>query len=531
MNAFKTSLKYFLSSLIVLSSVSCIPDKQPETEPETPGQEIDAPSFETSYEAVRNMGVGWNLGNTLDTDIGSGHDGTDWELWETGWGQPVTTPELMMMMKEAGFGAIRVPVTWGWHMDADGKVYDSWMNRVNEIVDYVIDAGLYCIINIHHDTGADENDWLIADPEVFEEQKETYACLWKQIAERFRDYDHHLLFESYNEMLDSHASWCYASYAIGYDAASASASYEAINAYAQLFVDTVRSTGGNNLSRNLIVNTYGACNGAGSWNPHLIDPLKYMKKPADTVEDHLIFQVHAYPMIDNIPSMKNEMNQMFSDLNTYLASQGGPVIIGEWGTFSENPSLENMLTFVDYFVNKAKQSGMGTFYWMGLSDGMARSIPVFNHPEIAEAIVKAYHGDSFQPKIPKMSDYEYEYVVTYNNQWSELHLCNRTISLSDYVGISFELDKVPANGELHVKIYGESDGKEQYESVSAATATVTFKESDLGGKLQRVTLQYTKTQSYTITVKNAYLIRKDGSLEKTDISSFWGCDVFLRIVS
>ena len=71
-------------------------------------------------------------------------------------GQAVTTPALIAMMRDAGFGAIRVPVSWGVHMDADGKVYDEWMNRVQEVVDYVLDAGLYCIINVHHDTGADE---------------------------------------------------------------------------------------------------------------------------------------------------------------------------------------------------------------------------------------------------------------------------------------------------------------------------------------------------------------------------------------
>ena len=93
----------------------------------------DAP--EDAFAAVRNMGVGWNLGNTLDTWLRYGPDGTDWKAWETGWGQPVTTPELLLMMKDAGFGAVRVPVTWGVHMDPAGKVCDEWMDRVHEVVD------------------------------------------------------------------------------------------------------------------------------------------------------------------------------------------------------------------------------------------------------------------------------------------------------------------------------------------------------------------------------------------------------------
>ena len=167
----------------------------------------------TQYaEAVANMGVGWNLGNTLEPVWSGDTDGRDWRRWETGWGQAVTTPALIGMMRDAGFGAIRVPVSWGVHMDADGNVYDEWMNRVQEVVDYVIDAGLYCIINVHHDTGADEElAWLVASPEAYARNKAIYEGLWRQIAERFRDYDQRLLFESFNEMLDEGRSWCFAS--------------------------------------------------------------------------------------------------------------------------------------------------------------------------------------------------------------------------------------------------------------------------------------------------------------------------------
>ena len=176
-----------------------------------------APQFENAYEAVANMGVGWNLGNTLDPVWSGDTDGRDWRRWETGWGQSITQPELFAMMRDAGFGAIRVPVTWGVHMDAEGKVYDEWMNRVNEVVDYVLDAGLYCIINVHHDTGADEETaWLVASTSGYQAAKEKYEYLWLQIAERFKHYDHRLLFESFNEMLDDKRSWCYASYNVGY---------------------------------------------------------------------------------------------------------------------------------------------------------------------------------------------------------------------------------------------------------------------------------------------------------------------------
>ena len=127
-----------------------------------------AQSFETANEAVANMGIGWNLGNTLDAN--NGNRMADIVQSETCWGQPVTRPELMLMMKEAGFNAMRVPVTWFPHMDNNGTVDAVWMKRVHEVVDYVINAGLYCILNVHHDTGADAGSyksWLKADETTY----------------------------------------------------------------------------------------------------------------------------------------------------------------------------------------------------------------------------------------------------------------------------------------------------------------------------------------------------------------------------
>lgn len=483
-------------------------------------------TWETSYEFIQNMGVGWNLGNTLDADNGTDHDGSDWRYWETCWGQPETTQELMDMMKRAGFGAIRVPVTWRPHMSPDGTVSEAWMNRVKEIVDYVLNAGMYCIINVHHDTGAGDDVWLLADPDVYKAQKSRYENLWRQIAEKFRNYDHRLLFESYNEMLDSRKSWCFSSFNGSYDEAYALAAYDAINSYAQSFVDVVRSTDGNNSVRNLIVNTYGACNGDGDWNPHLQDPLIYMELPVDSVEDHLLFEVHAYPTIDDMDAMPSATENMFARLDDLLASKGAPVIMGEWGTFSENPPMEDVLTFADCFVKTAKKYGIGTFYWMGLSDALDRMLPAFTMPELAKAIVNAYHGDVSAYAFPVSGDFHKEYVVTYDTQWSELNLVNKTISMDDYSGISFELEDMPANGELAVKVYGDADGKEQYSELDSPAPVIDFDRSVIGAESRRVTLQYMKSGTYTTHLKNVELVRHDGTRETVEgVSVFWGCSV------
>ena len=514
---------------LLFGVLSCAPKPAP-LEPEPKPEPKPVPVFETSYEAIANMGVGWNLGNTLESLWAGDTDGRDWKKWETGWGQAVTRPELMIMMRDAGFGASRVPVSWGVHMDASDKVYDEWMNRVNEVVDYVLDAGLYCIINIHHDTGADEElAWLVASPAGYSAARERYESLWKQIAERFRDYDQRLLFESYNEMLDDGRSWCFASMSLGYDAEVAAGAYKAINDYAQSFVDVVRATGGNNSVRNLVVNTYGACNGAGDWNPHLLDPLRNMKMPSDKVNDHIIFQVHSYPMIDDLPAMEKDVGKMLDDLETYLVPLGGPVIIGEWGTFSENPTLENYCYYARWFVAECKRRGIGTFHWMNISDGMYRSIPCFSAPELTEAIVKGYHGDGFTPVIPVLEDYDLDYKVTFNDLWSELNLTQSSVGLDEYKGIIFELDRSIQVDQLHVKIYGDGEDKYQYEKFSGTSASVTFDPEKIGTKAERITLQLLQEGGLTVTVKTVHLIRKDDTLEPCTPSPFWGCSVELLV--
>ena len=377
----------------------------------------DPGNWESAATAVRNMRVGWNLGNTLDA-----HSGDVTHMWietkanlttadyERAWGQPVTTRELIHMFKEAGFNAIRIPVTWYPHMgtlevenehwdmakwlaSTDYRVDPAWMARVREIVDYVIDEGMYCLLNVHHDTGDNGPEqhgtaWLVADR--FDVVKDRYAALWQQIAETFKDYGERLLFESYNEMLESYNSWCFASYATParYDAAVAAAAYTGINNYADLFAKTVRATGGNNAVRNLVVNTYGACSGDGTWNSHLKEPLTQFAIPE--APGHIAVQVHSYWQADKFDEQKAEIDQLFLNLNEHLASRlDVPVIIGEWGG-GVNEDNEASIHFAGYFSQKAKDSGITTFYWMCLSDREDRAVPTWTTPGIKDAILKPY---------------------------------------------------------------------------------------------------------------------------------------------
>ena len=401
-----------------------------------------AQEFESATSAVKNMRVGWNLGNTLDANSGSTtnmwiekwREGRTPSDYETAWGQPVTTEALIKMFKDAGFNAIRVPVTWYPHMgvvnnelnwDIDSwtptKVDEKWMARVKEVVDYVINNGMYCIINVHHDTGNATTAWIRANTANYNKYKDTFEDLWTQIATEFKDYDEHLLFEGYNEMLDSYGSWCFASFAApgNYNADSAADSYKAVNKYAQSFVNAVRATGGNNSYRNLIINSYCASNGSGNWNEHLLEPLKNLAYPEDEAQNHIAFQVHYYPSIKDLSWAKTECAMMLSDIKKYLQNRA-PVIFGEWGTSNNLVKNEkgdgykddyytsykqNKINFAKFFVEECKKADIATFYWMMLSDCEDRASLTWTMPDLKDAIIKGYYGnDGYTTSIEGVSE-------------------------------------------------------------------------------------------------------------------------------
>ncbi len=375
---------------------------------------LQALAWEDSFTCVENMRVGWNVGNSLDSN--SGDVDNMWiEKWtsctptdyETAWGQPVTTPELIKMFADAGFGALRLPVTWYPHIDDNANVDADWMARVHEVVDYIIDAGLYCILNVHHDTGAETTAWLRASTDTYASVKTKYEALWTNIANEFKDYGEKLLFEAYNEMLDDYSSWCFASFGTssGYDSSVATDAYTAINNYAQSFVNAVRATGGNNAERNLVVNTYGACSGEGSWNTHLTDPLSKLNYPDDSATQHIIFQIHTYPSLSTASSTMTSIKSCFDALKSNLVSKGGPVIIGEWGTSDNTTNYDSnrdeFVSFAKQFSAMAKEYGFAQFFWMMLSDGSDRSTPAWTTADLKDAILQGYYGDDYDPNAIK----------------------------------------------------------------------------------------------------------------------------------
>ena len=367
-------------------------------------------TFENAHQAVRNMSIGWNLGNTLES-CNYSQDSliektTDCSVkaYETAWGQPQATRELMHKLAEAGFKTIRVPVTWYPHLDKENRVDLEWMARVEEVVNYVLDEGMYCVLNVHHDAGDQKTCWLRADLERFDEINARFVSLWQQIANRFNKYGEHLVFEGWGEILDKYGAWV---------CPEDSNAFEAMNRLAQSFVNTVRATGGNNAQRNLMICTYSASVG-GCYNhdgtPRQSDvALSSFILPEDSLPDHLIASVHSY-----IPwnwdqnhsklseAHMEEIKQTFGKFDKYFLSRGIPLVIGEYaalfvdGTYAQEGPVtegdqEEGAKYARLMVEEATKRDISLLYFMGLIDKEDRMKLKWSRPKTVQAIVDTYN--------------------------------------------------------------------------------------------------------------------------------------------
>lgn len=369
----------------------------------------DTTSFEdlNQSQIVEAMGPGWNLGNQLESV-------TDNVPEETNWGNPVITEKLIQSVKAAGFKSIRIPVSYFAKID-DDKDYtidSKWLDRVQEVVDYCIKNDLYAVINIHGDGyNTIDGSWLLCNGKNQTEIKKKYKKVWKQIAERFKNYDEHLLFESMNEEFDGSYSEPNKEY------------YQNINDYNQIFVDTVRKTGDNNTKRWLII---------PGWNTNIdyttgdygfkLPTDQYRDKPIDKEEQRIMISVHYYSPWDfcggencvitqwgneaDDPSktsttcdetyMKNQLNLM----KTTFADKGYPVFIGEYGSIDKTSYDSENEYYRAYFARKlcqlSRKNGCIPMYWdngyngvhgFGLFD---RTTCEITQPVIIDAIMEGF---------------------------------------------------------------------------------------------------------------------------------------------
>jgi aryl-phospho-beta-D-glucosidase BglC (GH1 family) len=338
------------------ASVSTKPSTtKPTTAPiVTPGSHLSANGIATiddgvmrsdidAYDIVHDMGIGINLGNTLDAVAGWLNGGGTVEDYETAWGAPVTTQEMITGMKEAGFHSIRIPVAWSNLMKDDGTytINEDYFNRVETVMNYAFNAGMYAIVNIHYDGGW----WARFGSKTESERTQAmvkYKAMWTQIANRFNEYSDHLIFEAANEelgeRLNSTDDYAGSGYFTNTDDL-----YKQVTAINQAFVDTVRGTGGNNASRFLLIAGYNTDIAKTCDERYVM--------PTDTIDGHMMISVHYYSPAtyctvddpgnswgyrdswgteDDIAEMKDTLNLM----RINYVNKGIPVIIGEYGVIA-----------------------------------------------------------------------------------------------------------------------------------------------------------------------------------------------------
>ncbi len=328
------------------------------------------PVINPSLEFVANMGVGWNLGNSLDTKNSD----------ETYWGNPKATQELIDAISSKGFKTLRVPVTWQYHMGGapDFTIEKEWLDRVEEVVNYGLVNNMYVIVNIHHD-----EEWVVPTYANLDKVKDQLGKVWTQIANRFKDYDNHLIFETLNEtrLKGSPQEW----------SGGSAEGRDCINQFHQVSVDAIRGTGSKNAEREIMVSTYAA-----SATEAAMDGLVL---PSSS---NLIVSIHNYFPYElslgengkdwGTDADKKDLDRELDKLVDKFISQGIPVIMGEWGNLNHNNS-EDRIRHAAYYANGCIQRGICPIWW---DNGNSNEFGIINRnsmewvfPEIANALVNA----------------------------------------------------------------------------------------------------------------------------------------------
>ena len=349
-----------------------------------------------SVQFSQNLMPGWNLGNQLEANSGGTPS-------ETTWGNPVITEKLIKQVKAQGFKSIRIPVSYLSKIGAGPNytIDSKWLDRVQEVVDMCINNGLYAIINIHGDGYYSvKGGWLLCGESASEQKtiKAKYEKVWEQIAKRFKNYDDHLVFESMNEEYDGTYNNPNPEY------------YNNINAYNQIFVDTVRKTGGKNNNRYLLI---------PGWNTDInfttgdCDTYTMEAKFVIPNDSRIMISVHYYTPWefcgeegydtfykwgDSVKKFVKRrqsetlVNRQFDKLYNAFIKNGYGVVIGEYGANDKTNTIYRAY-FAEYVNYAAHQRNIVTVYWdngyngnhgFGLFD---RTECTVTQPEIIKGII------------------------------------------------------------------------------------------------------------------------------------------------
>ena len=386
---------------------------------DNPVDPVDPVEPADPIDIIAAMGMGWNLGNNLDAHVNGTSN-------ETSWGNKACTQETMNAVRNAGFRTVRIPVTWLGHVSGSSdnyKIDDVWLDRVAEVVSYAEKAGLYAIINIHHD-GADSKYWLdiknaATTSDTNGKVKDQLTSMWTQIANKFADKGDFLIFETLNEIHDGEWGW-------GANRSDNGAQYATLNEWNQVAVDAIRATDGNNATRYIGVPGY-VCNpdltleqlvipndpaGRILVAVHDYDPNEY------TLEAKYNAWGHLATSSDNAPKEnESQITNTFKKLKEKYVDAGIGVYIGEIGCVHRSSTRAEAFRkyYLEYVCKAAKTYGLAPIYWDNGSAGAGKECSgLLNHgtgeylnngKEIVDVMVNAIES----------TDPDYTLESVYNN--------------------------------------------------------------------------------------------------------------------
>jgi endoglucanase len=326
------------------------------------------------------MAPGWNLGNTFDADP-----------TETSWGNPETTQAMVQTVHTAGFNTIRIPVTWTDHIGAAPAytIDPAWMAKVQQVATWANDAGMYAIVNTHHDA---DGQWILFDDPGTTTTSLSAAnqaqitaeisAVWAQIAAAFVGYGDHLILECFNE---PHGN------VNGYGGGDAP-SRAILNAYLVACMNAIRGTGGNNATRYVMVQGLGAAAVQVS--------IQSVVVPND--DPNVLFSVHNYfpwafasgstTTWGTVASDYTDMSGSLDQVLSWLPSTQG-IVMGEWGSVSAD-DLSSRVAHAGAYAQDITKAGLCPIVWDDGGDYILldrTSNPLsWQYPTILSALMTGY---------------------------------------------------------------------------------------------------------------------------------------------
>jgi len=486
---------------------------------------------ENSFEILRKMGMGYNIGNTFDSFSYYEYFGTPNEQIEFN-GNIEPTQDMIKKIKKYGFKTIRFPVTWMYFIDDEGNIKSEWMARVKEVIDIIIKEKLYCILNIHND--GYYTSWLIRGMEV----KDRYVNIWSQIANEFKDYNEYLIFES----MDAVSFFDYDSYSFG---------YKILTNFNQAFVDTIRNSGGKNIERLLII--------AGANDDLQMTCSLDFKMPIDK-SNKLAISIHYFEPYDFVfeqyyepynwttyngytvtygPKLNwgssNDYYKIFEDFELMKSSfvdKGIPVIINEVGVLTEEKKeIESIREYLYMlFSLSSDYDGIMCCLWdtsnktFGDMNFYDRTNDIWYDEKIKDNFLKISKGKYIKPKdyyintnFESTNSYQYfgDYQIFFENKKVLKIIINARLTGVLFTDLDFSIWTYNGNGYMDQIKFGKENFKKLYDGTHIFTIDVSkIKCYDVIELVITKGIEYFTLYNFTLEYEESFLSIDYTSLKK-----------------